>query len=236
MIQEVRKYYENTYRNIGINAQRKWPNEEFCRFMGRNFFNKKESERKNIKILEAGCGTGSNLRLLASEGFDVYGIELSQEAINMVPFLLNKQEIKQCEIVCGNMMDLPWDDGYFDAIVDIFSSYCLDEKDFGVFVDEVYNKLLKGGKYFSYTPSKDSDAFLNYKPAKKLDESTLDGIKRETSPYYGNFYPFRFMGLEDVKSFFAKDKFELNYIEKISRTYNSMYEKFDFIVFEATKI
>lgn len=133
-------------------------------------------------------------------------------------------------------MDLPWNDGYFDAIVDIFSSYCLNETDFYVFVDEVYKKLSKGGKYFSYTPSKDSDAFINYKPANKLDESTLDGIKRKTSPYYGNFYPFRFMDLEDVKRFFTKDKFELNYIEKISRTYNFMNEKFDFIVFEAIKV
>lgn len=236
MIKETKKYYENSYKSIGLSAQRRWPNEEFCRFMGRNFFNKKENERRNTKILEVGCGTGSNLRLLASEGFDVYGIELSQEAVNMIPLLLNKQEITQCEIVCGNMMCLPWNDGYFDAIVDVFSSYCLNETGFYVFVDEVYKKLSKGGKYFSYTPSKDSDAFINYEPSRKLDDSTLDGIKRKTSPYYGNFYPFRFMDFKDINRFFTKDKFGLDYIEKVSRTYNSLQEKFGFIVFEATKL
>lgn len=234
MLQRTERFYDKTYGEEGLNAQRRWPNEEFCRFMGRRFFGKPDSERKLTKILEVGCGTGANLRLLAEEGFDAYGIELSHEAVDLVPHLLGKRN--HCSVICGNMMELPWDGNYFHAIVDVFSSYCLDELEFTVFVEEIYRTLIKGGRYFSYTPSKGSEAFYNSSPSKRIDQSTLDGIRRVTAPYYGNFYPFRFMNIEDVESFFPKEKFEIHYIEKVSRTYGMCKERFEFIVFEAVKL
>ena len=132
-------------------------------------------------------------------------------------------------------MELPWKADSFNAVIDVFSSYCLTEEEFKVFVDEVYRVLEKGGVYFSYTPSKGSEAFLHYEPAKKIDASTLDGIRRESSPYYGNFYPFRFMNAEDIETFFDKKRFDVRYIEKVSRTYRTMEETFEFLVFEAVK-
>ena len=51
------------------------------RFIGRNFFKIPLDERNEIKILEIGCGQGSNLWFLAKEGFDVYGIDISPSAI-----------------------------------------------------------------------------------------------------------------------------------------------------------
>ena len=84
-------------------------------------------------------------------------------------------------------------------------------------------------------PSKASEAFRNFAPAEKVDKSTLDGIRRKTSPYYGNFYPFRFMDGEDVKKFFDRERFEITYMEKVSRTYGMGTEQFAFIVFEVVK-
>ena len=34
----VLKYYESGYKKQGADNQRKYPNEELCRFMGRHFF------------------------------------------------------------------------------------------------------------------------------------------------------------------------------------------------------
>ena len=72
-------------------AQRKYPNEELCRFMGRNFFSKNlnELERQEIKILETGCGSGANIWMLAREGFATYGIDLSPEAIKLAELMLD---------------------------------------------------------------------------------------------------------------------------------------------------
>ena len=106
MLENTEKFYDREYGEKGLNAQRRWPNEEFCRFMGRNFFVKPGEERKSTRILEVGCGTGANLRLLVEEGFDAYGIELSQEAVGQVPDLLGIRD--GYNVVCGNMMELPW--------------------------------------------------------------------------------------------------------------------------------
>ena len=51
--------------------------------MGRNFFYKKLKDRKNIKLLETGCGSGGNLKMLIKEKFDVYGLDNSEKAINV---------------------------------------------------------------------------------------------------------------------------------------------------------
>ena len=87
-LQDTKEFYENSYSCEKLGAQRRWPNEEFCRFMGRNFFSKDALERKSINILEVGCGTGANLRLLAEEGFAAYGIELSKgiDVENIIPY------------------------------------------------------------------------------------------------------------------------------------------------------
>ena len=48
------------------------------RFIARNFY--KVKDRKNIKILEIGSGTGANLWFCAREGFSVIALEGSQTA------------------------------------------------------------------------------------------------------------------------------------------------------------
>ena len=39
-------------------------------------------------ILELGCGTANHALLLAKEGYQVHGVDMSQEMINIVPCLL----------------------------------------------------------------------------------------------------------------------------------------------------
>jgi len=61
-ISETEKWYEKSYSQDGFSAQRFYPNEEFLRFMGRNFFAIPKHMRKSKSILEIGCGSCSNLR------------------------------------------------------------------------------------------------------------------------------------------------------------------------------
>lgn len=120
------EWYQKSYSQEGLSAQRRWPNEELCRFMGRNFFNISFNERKDIKILEAGCGSGANLKMIVQEGFDTYGLDLSDEAINMVKDILGSRE--NFHVLAGDMLSLPYGNNMFDAVVDVFSANCLTEK------------------------------------------------------------------------------------------------------------
>ena len=95
--------------------------------------------------------------------------------------------------------------------------------------------LKPGGKFFSYTPGAKSDDFIDYAPAKKIDDWTLDGIKREDSSYYGNFYPFRFVTHHHYKALLEEKGFIVEYLETVGRTSRDMQEYFEFVTLVGEK-
>ena len=83
----VNDFYEKSYKDLGLGAQRRYLN-KLCRFMGRNFFKIPREGREAIKVLETGCGSGANLWMIAREGFDTYGIDLSEEGVALCQKML----------------------------------------------------------------------------------------------------------------------------------------------------
>jgi len=231
---DTKEFYENEYLEKGLNAQRRYPNEELCRFMGRNFFNKDitHKQRKEIKILEIGCGSCANLWMLAKEGFDVYGCDLSENAIILGQEILKKYNVNASITSC-NMLATSYSGESFDVIVDVFSSYCLCRSDYILLLKEIKRILKPSGLFFSYFPSKRSDTFIRSTPENRYDEDTLNGINDIKSPYYGNKYLYRFMSCEDVRLLLSDAGFDIGYIETVGRTYHSGSEYFEWIVFEA---
>jgi 2-polyprenyl-3-methyl-5-hydroxy-6-metoxy-1,4-benzoquinol methylase len=60
--------------------QRAYPNEEMIRFVARRFYS--TTDRGSIRILDLGCGAGTQTWYLAREGFDVSAIDGSQVGID----------------------------------------------------------------------------------------------------------------------------------------------------------
>ena len=126
----VLKYYESGYKKQGANNQRKYPNEELCRFMGRHFFHLNKKRRSKKSFLEAGCGSGGNLWMLSKEGFKTYGLDFSKESIKILKKILIKRKLK-ANLKVGNMSKMPFKNNLFDfslhsffnlSIVDFFLS------------------------------------------------------------------------------------------------------------------
>lgn len=68
------------------------------------------------EILEIGCGGGYNIRRLleASKNAKVIGIDISEESVRKAK-KINKTELgKRCEILQGNVGQMPFKDGQFD--------------------------------------------------------------------------------------------------------------------------
>lgn len=80
-----------------------------------SFFKK----NKVKKVLDIGCGTGDHILQLAKNGFFVYGIDSSEEAI-----ALAKQKFKSSKLK-GNLSNfsmhkkLPFKDCFFDAVISL---------------------------------------------------------------------------------------------------------------------
>lgn len=232
---KCRSFYENVYQEQGIVAQRQYPNEELCRFLGRYFFHRvPKDERGEIRVLEAGCGTCSNLRMIAREGFDAYGIDLSETSLEYGKEMLTMWDVS-ATLKPADMCSIPFKDCMFDVVLDVFSSYCLTEEDFNAYLDEIVRVLSPGGLYFSYTPSSHSEAFTNHDPAEKIDDWTLNGIYRTDSPYVGQEYPFRFTSPEHYSDLLKHRGLEVLEVERVGRTYNNMSEYFEFVVIVGRK-
>jgi len=228
------EWYERSYVAQGLGAQRRYPNEELIRFLARNFFHLPRQERARISILDAGCGSCSNLWAIAHEGFDAHGMDISPESLRLGRQVLAGWQTA-AHLSVGNFLAMPYKAESFNAVVDVFSSNVLNAEEFEGYLAELRRVLKPGGRFFLFTPSVESDAFKNHLPAKKLDEFTLNGIYREDSPYHGNFYPFRFSEPALLQQMLLRNELQPENVELVTRTYNQRAESFQFIALDAQR-
>jgi cyclopropane fatty-acyl-phospholipid synthase-like methyltransferase len=217
-------FYEGSYGSAGLDAQRRYPNEELCRFMGRHYFRMKLGNRRNVRILEAGCGSGSNLWMIAREGFDAHGFDFSPTSIELCKQMLANHGVT-AELKVGDMASMPYPAACFDAIVDVFSSYCLDDAGHASFLDGVQRLLKPGGRFFILTPGKGSTDWIG------------PGNVREApgSPrvYPNNVYPFRYTSVDELAADLEARGLTVTGAETLRRTYEKGTTVFEFVVIEA---
>lgn len=111
----------------------------------------RNKDRKDINILEVGCGAGNNLWAIAMEGFRVYGIDGSETAINMAKDIFKKFGLEGKFKVGDFTQGLPYADNFFDLVIDRGSITCVDYENAKQVIKEV-NRVLKSGGYFFFNP------------------------------------------------------------------------------------
>jgi len=121
----AQKVFDQQYQSLGLNAQRIYPNEALVQFVGSNYFRIPRSARKNIKILEVGCGSGANLLMMAKEGFEVHGLDNSTKNLEVAAEHLRDKWGMSAQLKKGSFLELPYPDGMFDVVVDVVSLYHL---------------------------------------------------------------------------------------------------------------
>ena len=98
----------------------KYPPEHVVRFVARNFYG--ASDRRDIRLLEIGCGPGANVWFMAREGFTVSGIDGSSTAIGQARQRLGQEGIT-ADLRAGDFAQLPWPDQSFDGVLENVSLY-----------------------------------------------------------------------------------------------------------------
>nr|WP_246628309.1 class I SAM-dependent methyltransferase [Paenibacillus oenotherae] len=103
--------------------------------------------RKNDKVLDIGCGMGRHSLALAELGYEVTGIDLSEELLQEARRHNEDGRIK--ELIRGDMRELPFAEGRFDATVNLFTSfgYFEQENDNKRVLMEIRRVLREGGRF-----------------------------------------------------------------------------------------
>lgn len=126
----------------------KYPWDKIVSFVYRYY--PRDQPKNETKILELGFGSGCNLWFCAREGFDCYGIEWSEIAVNHAKDWFLKENLN-ANLKQGNFSPLNFESDFFDLIIDRGSLTCVNINDCFSSLKEVF-RVLKPGGYFCFNP------------------------------------------------------------------------------------
>jgi len=144
-----------------------------------------ENSRKIKSILDLGCGTGIHAEMLYDKGYDVCGIDLSEEMLNEAKKSA-KINNKKIEYKCSNVTELNIGNKY-DIVTSLFHviSYLNSNEDLLKTFKNINNHLNKGGLFifdFWYGPGVLSD-----KPTtriKRVEDKEIKCVRLTESTLY----------------------------------------------------
>ena len=148
------------------------------------------------KLLDIGCSHGAAVKDLVDKGYDAYGIDISERAIE----LCKKQNIKNCKK--ASIVKTEYPDNSFDALVSSDTFEHLDPKEIGPAIDECKRLLkTKGVAILSIATKPEINRTFDF-IAKKYKLKDL-----HTSVYESRLWHRRFSSLFRILAFIdQKDK------------------------------
>ena len=105
-----------------------------------------------MKVLDAGCGTGRNSEYLMRCGADVYGVDAYPEPIERIKSLAAEAapELAASNFAVARLDDLPFADGDFDAVIcSAVLHFAEGSADFESMVAEMWRVIAPGGVFFA---------------------------------------------------------------------------------------
>jgi len=162
----------------------RYPPEELIRFMARHYY--KTPNRGNVKVLELGCGPGANLWYLAREGFNAWGVDLSEVAIAHAKERLLREKV-EAWLFQESVMEISKNFQLctFDAVIDVC---CLQHLDSSVDIEAALagaKAVLKvGGRIFSMLLASGSSD-LPFEKIGQVNRFTLSEVEELFSGFEG---------------------------------------------------
>ncbi len=158
----------------------------------------RDKPRSEVRVLEVGCGTGSNLWFAAREGFHATGFDGSASAIETARKRFEEEGLA-VDVSVGDFTKLPYRDGSFDIVIDRASLTCVSRTDIGQAIDEIARVTAPGG-HFLFTPY--ADIHTSAQSATISADGLASDISEGTLVGFGQLY---FASREDIEKFFERN-------------------------------
>lgn len=99
------------------------------------------------RVLDAGCGTGTEALYLAERGHDVTGVDFSERAVERARSKARERGL-DVDFHVGDALDLDADLGRFDTAVDVGLFHALEDDQRERYADSLASVLAVGGHAF----------------------------------------------------------------------------------------
>lgn len=98
--------------------------------------------RKGMRVLDVGCGTGTNLSLYLPAGCEVFGIDLSPAMVEIA----SKKLGDRAEILLGNASQMPYEDNFYDLVTIMMTLHEMPDQDRFTVMSEMVRILKPNGQ------------------------------------------------------------------------------------------
>lgn len=138
---------------------------------------KNKNPDKKFKILEVGCGAGNNILFAQKEGFETYGIDISEHAIKFAKNAFEKEGLPH-NLFVQSFPDLNFDDNYFDIVIDRAATSSVDYNLKLKLFKQINRVLKKDGVFYfeTYSDKSDFNGELVSKNYYKLNEGQFSNL------------------------------------------------------------
>lgn len=104
-----------------------------------------------MKILDAGCGEGRNAVYFINSGFQIFGIDTNETAIQYIRYVAKtlKPYYDAHRFQAGKLEEIPFHSTAFDAVIcSAVLHFAADEENFWQMLDEMLRVLKPGGIFW----------------------------------------------------------------------------------------
>lgn len=115
------------------------------------------------KILDFGCGTGRHVIYFAKKGFEVYGFDASETAIERAKEVLKSENLLADLRVWDMTKPLPYEDRFFDAVLVLRVMHHTYMDNIKRIAKEIDRVLKKGGYLFLQVPAFSHEETLKWR-------------------------------------------------------------------------
>lgn len=188
-----------------------------------NFYSKKypNIHPKNINVLEVGCGSGSNIKYLAELGYNVYGIDISETAVNYAKTSFLQHNLKG-NIQTASVDSLPFENDFFHIVIDQGVLMCVNEEVYMKAIDEIHRVMHRGGVALLTPKSEISSTSIRL----KQDDNENNYLFKDSAIYINS------ITLNAVVKI-LNNRFNIVYLRRNDRTNYTISEDYKFITAES---
>jgi SAM-dependent methyltransferase len=134
-------------------------------------------------VLDFGSGTGRHIVYLAKNGFKVFGLDNSPEAIELSRKWLSDEGLPANQQLQSMYDKLPFADAFFDAVISVQAMHHADIQTIKQSVKEI-TRILKPGGFLFVTVPKLVNQARNYRQIEPNTLVPLDGPEQGLTHHY----------------------------------------------------